>query len=65
MGQVISFNSPALGGASTSANTYAFHTSYAFAPSDGNAFGIEATITFAGITSLLVNQELLTDLDGL
>ena len=56
MGQVISFNSPALGGASTSANNYAFATSYAFAPSDSNAFGVEATITFAGTLSLPVNQ---------
>lgn len=65
MGQIISFNSPALQGASTSANTYAFQTSYAWAPSDSNAFGVEATITFAGIISLPVNGELMANLDWL
>lgn len=65
MGQVISFNSPALEGALTSANTYAFDTSYAFAPADTNAFGVEATITFAGIISLLADEELVANLGRL
>ena len=51
MGNVVSFNSPRLEGASTLAadNQYAFETSYAFDPKGSNAFGVPATITFGGM----------------
>ena len=50
MGNIVSFNSPAIEGASTSNvdNPYAFETSYAFDPENANAFGLPATVTFGG-----------------
>ena len=56
MGNVVSFNSPRLEGASTLAvdNQYAFETSYAFDPKGSNAFGVPATITFGGMVDLKV-----------